>query len=182
MVEIWFVRHGETAWNAVGKMQGWSDIPLNAAGEDQAKELRPWLAQHSFDSVHASDLSRAAQTARLAYGEPQLTSALREAHFGEWEGESWEGREDIRRALINFETFAAPGGETAADIQKRLGDFLASLPIGRHLCFSHGGAIRAVMRQTRADQRIHNCSVVAINWSEKKLLFVRNLNAEAFDE
>ena len=179
MIEVWLVRHGETEWNAIGKMQGWSDIPLNAAGEAQAKELQPYLTQHRFDSVHSSDLNRAAQTARLAYGEPNLTAALREAHFGDWEGESWLEREDIRNALINFDGFAAPNGETAAQIWTRLETFLSALPPGRHLCFSHGGAIRAILRQTGADQRIHNCSVIAVNWTERKLLFVRNLEEEA---
>lgn len=182
MVEVWFVRHGETEWNQQGRMQGWTDIPLNGAGEAQARLLAPWLAQHNFDSVHSSDLSRAAHTARLAYGEPNLTPALREAHFGEWEGESWEAREDIRRSLLSFDTFVAPGGEDAAKIKLRLEAFLSSLPTGRHLCFSHGGAIRAILRQTGADQRIYNCSVVAINWTHKRLLFVRNLEAEQFEE
>lgn len=182
MVEIWLVRHGETAWNALGKMQGWSDIPLSAAGEAQARALRPWLEQQQFDGIHASDLSRAAQTARLAYGEPQLTPALREAHFGEWEGESWEARSDIRKALMDFDTFAAPGGENAAQMKARLVGFLESLPAGRHLCFSHGGVIRALMRQTGVDQKIFNCSVIALNWTDKRLLFVRNLEAEAFEE
>lgn len=182
MVEVWFVRHGETEWNQQGRMQGWTDVPLSPVGESQARLLASWLTQHSFDSVHSSDLSRAAHTARLAYGEPSLTPALREANFGEWEGGVWLEREDIRRALIHFDTFAAPGGETAAQIHQRLGNFLNALPAGRHLCFSHGGAIRAVMRQTGADQRIHNCSVIAVNWSEKRLLFVRNLDAEEFEE
>lgn len=178
MTEVWLVRHGETAWNALGRMQGWTDVPLNAAGEAQALELRPWLLRHAFDSVHASDLSRAAQTARLAYGEPRLTSALREANFGDWEGQSWQEREDIRNALLDFDAFAAPGGETAAQIWERLEAFLSGLPTGRHLCFSHGGAIRAVVRATGNDGRIHNCAVIGVNWTERRLLFVRNLEEE----
>lgn len=175
-VEVWLVRHGETEWNQLGKMQGWSDVPLNEKGRRQAQALRAWLVQHRFDGVYSSDLSRAAQTAWLAYGEARLTPALREAHFGHWEGGSWLEREDIRSALINFDSFAAPGGENATQVKQRLGDFLGALPRGRHLCFSHGGAIRAIMRQVGADQRIHNCSVTAINWSQQRLLFVRNLD------
>lgn len=181
MIELWLVRHGETDWNRVGRMQGWSDVPLNGVGREQAKALAGWLGTQVFDSVYSSDLSRAVETARLAYAEPQQTLHLREVHFGEWEGESWHLREDIRSALVQFDGFAAPGGETAQQIRERLERFLAQLPPGRHLCFSHGGVIRALLRQVGAEQPISNCSVVALEWTKRQLLFIRNLEADPYE-
>jgi broad specificity phosphatase PhoE len=66
-VEVWLVRHGETPWNALGRLTDWSDVPLSARGEAQALALAPFLAAERFDGVVSSDLSRAVQTARLAF-------------------------------------------------------------------------------------------------------------------
>lgn len=93
------VRHGETAWNAEGRWQGQTDVPLSDRGREQARflgaRLRCQLAAKSLPAparVLSSDLSRASETARLVSEEaglalePTHSSALRERGFGEWEG------------------------------------------------------------------------------------------------
>ena len=87
----WFlVRHGETDWNAAGRAQGQSQVPLNAAGRAQARALATRLRPLRFSAAYASDLRRVTETAAaILYGRdlPLVPSpALREKCFGEWEG------------------------------------------------------------------------------------------------
>ena len=87
------VRHGRTAWNAAGRFQGQSDVPLDDEGRAQARAVGTMLASDAFDRAFASDLSRASETARIVLGERDvslvLDERLREMRFGEWEGLVW---------------------------------------------------------------------------------------------
>ena len=66
-MQIWLARHGETDWNARRWVQGQSDIPLNAAGEAQARQLGERLAREaSIQRVYSSGMRRARATARIA--------------------------------------------------------------------------------------------------------------------
>ncbi len=175
MSELWLVRHGETPWNREGRLTGWTDLPLTPLGEQQARALAGWLRAERFEQVLASDLRRALQTARLAYGEPEATSpALRELDFGTLEGLCWaELAEEHRQALLAFEGFQAPGGESVADLRRRVFAFFQSLPKGRHLVFTHGGVLRLVLRALGQDGFPPPCTVVALDWAQQRLLFVR---------
>lgn len=174
-VEIWLVRHGETLWNAQGRITGWSDVPLTERGEAQARALAPLLAAERFDSVVASDLSRAVQTARLAYGEPQRHLwELRELDFGGLEGLPWADlAEPHRVALLAFEGFQAPGGESTARLRSRVYGFFEGLAPGRHLAFTHGGVLRLVLRDFDRDRFLPPCAVVGLDWTGRRVLFVR---------
>src|SRR3954452_24611267 len=84
------VRHGETDWNAEGRLQGHTDRPLNEYGRRQAKELAARLAGGHVDAIYASDLSRARETAEIVGERLGLTVVidpdLRETNWGTWEG------------------------------------------------------------------------------------------------
>lgn len=84
------VRHGQTEWNAAHRVQGQTDIPLDALGRWQAERLAGRLSGERIDAVHTSDLSRARETARPIAAERGLTvhewSELREMRYGPWEG------------------------------------------------------------------------------------------------
>src|SRR3970040_791336 len=86
---ICMVRHGETAWNAEGRVQGQTDVPLSAVGEAQARALRAALAGERFAALYASDLSRVRQTAppvAALLGLPvRLEPRLRERPYGKFE-------------------------------------------------------------------------------------------------
>ncbi|WP_151638857.1 histidine phosphatase family protein [Noviherbaspirillum aerium] len=90
MTEILLIRHGETAWNAIRRLQGHLDIPLNGEGERQAAALGRSLADTRLDAVFSSDLQRARQTATaiaVHHGLPVRTDAgLRERCYGAFEG------------------------------------------------------------------------------------------------
>lgn len=90
MTEILLIRHGETAWNAIRKLQGHLDIPLNAEGTRQAKALASALQTEKLDAIISSDLQRALQTAgeiaRLQGICTRIDAGLRERCFGGFEG------------------------------------------------------------------------------------------------
>lgn len=90
MTEILLIRHGETAWNAIKKLQGHLDIPLNAVGTRQAKALAAALQHEKLDAIFSSDLQRALQTAgeiaRLQGLSTRVDANLRERCFGGFEG------------------------------------------------------------------------------------------------
>jgi bisphosphoglycerate-dependent phosphoglycerate mutase family 1 len=151
------VRHGESEWNREGRWQGWEDIALTAAGEDQARARGKELAAARLDfvGVHTSDLIRAARTAALlaealgvsgAHREP----ALRERFGGEWQGRDRDeiiaGWAEERAAWRRGELAAPPGGETDARVLERVDGALVRIdetnPPGPVLVVTHHGVLR----------------------------------------
>jgi broad specificity phosphatase PhoE len=91
---FYFIRHGQTDWNAQRILQGWSDIELNAEGIRQAEEAAQKLELITFDMIVASPLKRAAKTAEIIAqrtGKPiTFCEGLKERNFGEAEGKPIE--------------------------------------------------------------------------------------------
>ena len=159
------VRHGETDWNRGRRVQGHTDIPLNDEGRRQARVLSAELAGVPFDAAYSSDLSRAAETARILLGERSLPViscvGLREKHFGTWEGLT---DTDVRERFPQAVNGAWGDGETADEMSKRVVDALARIaeshPNGEVLVVTHGGPIRALYRSAGDDPPfIANCAV-----------------------
>lgn len=154
-VRLWLVRHGSTDWSEAGRLNGWADVPLNDRGRAQARSLAERLNGMRFAGVWSSDLSRARETARLAAGGGVPDPRLRELDFGTLEGRRWEEvSPQARRALVAFEGFEAPGGESVASLRSRVREFIGSLPEGDHLVFTHGGVIRLLLRRAGDDRRV----------------------------
>jgi probable phosphoglycerate mutase len=162
---IVFVRHGETDYNAEGRLQGQRDIPLNGRGRAQAAAIGRALAKalpeaiaalEAAEAFVASPLIRTRQTMELAraslglaperYG---LEPALKELTFGDWEGLTWPqvAKRDpagARAREADKWNFAPPDGESYAMLAARLQPWLESRQTD---CFvvSHGGVARALM-------------------------------------
>jgi probable phosphoglycerate mutase len=153
------VRHGQSAWNAEGRWQGWIDVELTDVGEAQGRARGEALAAAgvSVRVVHASDLRRARRTADLvaeAIGATVRTDErLRERHGGEWQGhtaaeidERWPGmREQWRRRELH----APPGAESDDDVLARFDLALADIAAATGddedaLVVTHGGLLRLV--------------------------------------
>lgn len=84
---IYFVRHGQTEWNKIGKMQGHKDIELNNEGKEQAKVVKEKLQNIKFDAVFSSPLKRAKETAKIICNqEIIIDDRLIERYNGELEG------------------------------------------------------------------------------------------------
>ncbi len=153
MLELWLIRHGETAGNASRRIHGITDAPLNDLGLRQAELLAPRLAGVSFDAVYASDLQRAHRTALTALpgAEVRLDRRLREMSYGVFEDRTWEELDADETAEANHWREdpvgrRVPGGESYGDLWARLESFRADLPgEGRIAVFTHGGAIRVFL-------------------------------------
>jgi len=153
------VRHGETAWNRVSRIQGHTDIPLNEAGLWQARQVGQAVAAEGIDAIYSSDLQRAADTARAigqAAGVPvQLDVALRERHFGELEGLTHDEintrwPEQARRWRGRDPDYGPQGGETLKDFHARCVGALTRLA-QRHpgqtvVLVAHGGVLDCFYR------------------------------------
>lgn len=158
MIHLLLVRHGMTSWNALGRLQGQSDIALNETGRRQSAALAARLANEPFDAIYASDLQRAWYTAqaiaaahhRPVYPEP----CLREIHFGEWEGLTYAEiqQRDPQAAAAWQEDllgFAPPGGETLAQLTTRVQAFVEQMKREHAeqtiLLVAHGGPLQVLL-------------------------------------
>jgi len=134
MKSIVWIRHGET--DMAGSFCGHSDPDLNSTGESQVKRLVEGAEMHGIERIYSSDLRRASRTAtaiaqRTGIGVDFLP-ALREIHFGLWEGLRWQEIEDrfpeeADRWLREFPLRAAPGGEAYAEYTARIEAVIAPL-------------------------------------------------------
>lgn len=155
MLEIWLIRHGETAWNAEDRILALRDMPLSEAGTLQAEHLRHRFERErtTFDAVYASDLTRARATAERALPAQAVRtdSRLRELDYGVFEGHRWSDLDGPLAAHARHwraEPYGrrAPRGESYDDVIARFDAFATSLPrSGRVAAFSHGGTIRCVL-------------------------------------
>lgn len=153
MLELWWIRHGETDWNVDGRIQGFADRPLNDKGRRQAELLARRLRATRFDAVYASDLQRARATAEMGLpgAEVRLDPRLRELSYGIFEGKTWTGLDAQESAAARHwseDRFGRriPGGESYGDLMERIAAFHADLPArGRVAAFSHGGTIRSAL-------------------------------------
>lgn len=153
------IRHGETDWNAAQRLQGHTDIPLNAKGEEQARRLAAAMADEALTAIYASDLRRAMATAAPFAQALGLTVVpdvrLRERAFGDFEGHTYE---DIERRWPEGAAawrrrdpdFAPPGGESLPQFQARcVGTVqaLAAAHPGETIAIvAHGGVLDALYR------------------------------------
>lgn len=152
MKRLLLVRHGESEWNAVRRLQGQADIGLSPRGEAQACALADTVSRLCPDRIITSDLLRAKRTAALlGFPGAEPVPGLREVDVGEWTGE------EIARIIAdNPDGYrqwrageaAAPGGEVWSDFVART--TAAVLPAleeaDRVLAVCHGGVIRALLQ------------------------------------
>jgi probable phosphoglycerate mutase len=161
---IYYIRHGETAWNAEGRLQGTQDVPLNDLGRRQASQagriLADLFARDSRDKASlafvASPLGRARSTMdfvrevlKLPPGGYSLDDRLREIGYGRWEGSTLaemqaEDPEIFAKRQTDKWTMSPPGGETYASVQLRMRDWYDSL-LTDTVAVAHGGTARALM-------------------------------------
>jgi|TARA_B110000014_G_scaffold196872_1_gene145948 broad specificity phosphatase PhoE len=158
MGTLLIVRHGETEWNAEGRIQGHTDIGLSENGAQQARSLGQRLADRQIDVAYSSDLKRTSETARLALGHRNVvlneTPRLREYHKGIFEGMTLteiqtQFPDEYPKYLEKDLSYAPEGGETTRDVSTRMASIFQEIK-AKHLdetvlVVSHGGALRAAM-------------------------------------
>jgi len=150
------IRHGKTDYTEKQKYCGHENIPLNNSGVEQANRLRVRLKRMKIDTVYASDLSRASQTAEIAFPKRRILkrARLREIDFGQFSGFTFEqvGRmyPDIYKAWLNNPADARiPDGESLAGFAKRINDCFERIckqnPKRAVAIVAHGGPIRIIL-------------------------------------
>lgn len=157
MNRLILVRHGESAWNKERRYQGQQDVPLSPLGRLQAERLRERLAGERIDTVYASDLVRAAETAEtIAQGRCltiQKCPELREAYFGEWEGLTFEDvaakdGEKLSRLLAEPHLVAPASGEGLSELHQRVCSWVEPIvqqQRGSVLIVSHYGPLKSLL-------------------------------------
>ena len=157
LTKIFLIRHGETEWNKIGKLQGISDIKLSPEGLHQAQLLAAHTPFHAVDAIYSSDLVRALMTAKVLADKFDLPiieeRGLRETSFGDWEGRSLnELAKENPKGFENFFTypdkFQPPNGETFLQSQARvmnaLDEIIADNENKNIIIITHGAVIRLI--------------------------------------
>jgi probable phosphoglycerate mutase len=178
---IYLARHGETDWNRDRRWQGHTDVALNEAGRAQARELAEALRDRGLSHVHASDLSRARETAEivartLGLSAVSVDARLRERGFGVFEGltesecvarypDQWASyRSDLRRpppGAEEYEAVAQRMHEAVSYLADNSGDQTRASVI-----VSHGGAMRAFLMAVTGTlpPPLHNGATFRLHW------------------
>ena len=171
--QFWFLRHGETDWNADNLAQGGTDIPLNARGRVQAETAAQVLRNRSIAAIVASPLSRAHDTAKTVAAtlglDVHLDERLREVSFGVLEGQPMTG---WFPGWVDG-TFTPEGGETFPDLRQRALNAInhALLRPAPVLVVAHGALFRAIRAEMGIDPHVRTpnatpywCEPVADGW------------------
>jgi broad specificity phosphatase PhoE len=161
---IYYIRHGETSWNAEGRLQGAQDVPLNDLGRKQAakaggvladlfardgrdKQKLPFVSSPLGRARTTMDLVR--ETLDLPPDDYAIDDRLREIGYGRWEGSTLaemqaQDPELFAKRQTEKWTMSPPGGETYAAVQVRMQDWYDSLNEDI-VAVAHGGTCRALM-------------------------------------
>lgn len=183
------IRHGQSTANATGVWQGQMEFPLSDEGRQQARLAGRALAGERIDAVYASPLIRAFETAEIIAreagfrGEVVPVPGLMERHGGILEGYTWAEQEarnpELAKKFLSIpeeERWTLVGAETDEEVLERFGGAISGIR-SRHgagermLVVSHGGALRAFLRDLFGPQtlpgarRAPNASITRIEWS-----------------
>ena len=193
VIELLFIRHGETDWNRQQRFQGQIDVPLNGTGEQQAARLAQRLAPESHDQLFSSDLQRARQTAAplaAAWQMPAVAVAgLREQSFGVLEGLDvptiQQRHPELWRLWLQQDAdFAPPGGESQRQFHQRVVTAVNELAAGaaaaaqgrRVVVVTHGGVLDMLWRTVHGlplhglrECAIPNTGVNRLRWADGAL-------------
>jgi len=181
MTNFFLVRHGETDWNRLGRIQGATDIPLNDTGRDQARATGEKMQGRKWDVIVSSPLSRALETASIIASciglpEPTPVQDIVERNYGEAEGMTGPELE----AFYPDDT-PVPGRETRDAVKVRVLEAMHSIAAANKgknvIIVAHGGVIRAVLQSTTGQaffgERITNGSVHSFHHSDDGLQLVQ---------
>lgn len=161
-MKLYIIRHGQTDWNKIRKMQGHSDIPLNDYGRELAKVTADGLSEVSFDLAYTSPLIRAKETAEIILDGREVPliedERIKEIGFGVCEGMEFDREMDtgIGAELVKFfdepASYQPPkGAESIESLMERTDTFLKelyhndALQNSNILLSTHGAALRGLL-------------------------------------
>jgi broad specificity phosphatase PhoE len=152
---LWLARHGQTAYNAEGRFQGWLPVPLDDTGREQARELADVVARLRPAALVTSNIARAEETAAIVAEQVGLTPVV-DDRFAETDSGDWTDRtfadvlaedpESFARFVALDMAWGFPGGESFAQQRERvlagLADWRAREIPGHVVIVCHGNVIR----------------------------------------
>ena len=181
-MKLYIIRHGQTDWNVVQRIQGSQDIPLNEQGRRQAGLLAKAMEERPVEKIFASPQLRAYETARIV-GERQHVPVvtvpwLMEINYGVWEGRTSEEilSEDgaLYSAWLSHPSSVAPrGGETLKQVDDRCEmawEQIKSQAAGDIAIVSHGGTLAHLIAlllkkdRTKEEMVVGNASITTIDY------------------
>lgn len=186
-VTLYYLRHGETDWNAALRYQGQTDIPLNAKGRAQAarngRRLKELLGSKATELNYvASPLSRASETMRIARAEMGLDpdafgfdDRLKEQHYGHWEGQLWHelaALDPVGFSAHNRDkwNWCPRGGESYRMLSERIAGWLSDLESDAVVA-SHGAVSRVVRGLVLG---LDGPSITSLEIPQDKVLIMRD--------
>ena len=199
------VRHGETAWNAITRLQGQLDIDLNDLGRWQAERAGAALADSALQVVYSSDLCRAHHTAQaiarhsgIAPPDIRTHPGLRERCFGRFEGLTYAQVGDLHpeealRWKQRDPVWAPPGGESQTQVFERVHAALSAIAAahpGAHIAIvTHGGVLDVFFRLATGQGisaartwELGNCAINRLLWTPQALTLVGWADTGHLDE
>lgn len=196
MLELIFVRHGETDSNSSGKYCGWTDTELNEKGLKQASAAAEKLMHVNIDAIYSSPLKRAENTAKILSSERKcpliFEDNLKEQNFGHWEDFTYTDivsrfPEESIKWQEDWQNYSISGGESSLDVYNRVTVFLNELidtyTEGRILIVTHLGCIRYMLSYLMGMKedgfwrfKADNGSISRVVIDENKFAFLNTLN------
>ncbi|MEK6233874.1 MAG: histidine phosphatase family protein [Planctomycetales bacterium] len=189
---LYCVRHGESAFNAEGRIQGQMDAPLSELGRRQGEAVGKAMASIHLDAVYSSPLSRAHDTA-IQVAEPhgleiQLDDRLKEINAGVFQGKLWpeieaEFPNEARAWKAQEPGFRIPEGESRRELMDRGAAALRDFSRGKHEAIAvvaHGGMLTAALKTLleippRLNPfQLFNCSISQLVWNGQFQLLTLN--------
>ena len=186
------IRHGETAWNLGGRVQGQLDVGLNATGRWQAQRLAQALAGEEISAIYSSDLWRAWETALALADARQIgitaDTGLRERNFGAFEGKTFgevesTWPEQSRRWRRREPDFEPGGGESLLRFRERVTGAVRAIcqhHAGEQIAIvSHGGVLDVLYRWATGQElqaprtwALGNAAINRLMWTPDALVLV----------
>ncbi len=182
---IYLIRHGETEWNKIKRIQGNLDIPLNDLGRAQATQIINLVSNISFDSIYTSELIRAIETADILF--PQYKNKIKcadlnERNFGDWQGTLWS---EVYASNPKLQQewqqqggdYRPPNGESLSEMISRSFHCFETI-VKKHkisdsiAIVGHGGPIKSILGKIEGidddlipnRHSIGNCNISKINY------------------
>lgn len=182
---ILLIRHGRVAWNAKSAYTGWTDVPLDECGREEAALVAQRLKTVNLAAVYSSDLCRARNTAEIIASQHplgvEIEPNLKEVNYGEWEGLSID---EVKNAYgeVFYKSWAddpervrIPGGETFGELRDR------AVPAIKRIASLHPGGIVAIVAH-RSVNRVLICHWLGLGVNSYKKIEQYNgaINSIAF--
>ena len=174
---IYLIRHGQTDWNKIGRIQGVTDVPLNERGLAQARALAEGMKKRPVTAVFTSNLSRACETGRTVAEDQQVPviriEDLKEVGFGVWEGLTMteiaqQYPEELKAWMENPSASGPTGGESTDQVYERVKKVMAQIlpqAKGDIAIVSHGTTLEFLLKAMgHADVIVENSSITTVSY------------------